>query len=67
MLDIGSLDASVIDTEKKDNKNETAPPNMLQQFVGKAKLVKRRKMGVHKARMATALVSLERRGIHLSK
>jgi hypothetical protein len=56
MLDIGTLDDGGFDT----------PPNLLRQLVGKAKRVKRRKLGVHKARMATALVSLERRGIHLS-
>jgi hypothetical protein len=71
MLDIGMLDAGVMDTEQSSNNNDTtnyAPPsNLLRQFVGKAKRVKRRKMGVHKARMATALISLERRGIHLSK
>jgi hypothetical protein len=67
MLDIGTLDAGVIDTEKSKKDNASAaPPNLLQQLVGKAKRVKRRKLGVHKARMATALVSLERRGIHLS-
>jgi hypothetical protein len=69
MSDIGTLDAGVTDTEKntKDNASSAAaPPNLLQQMVGRAKGVKRRKLGVHKARMATALVSLERRGIHLS-
>jgi hypothetical protein len=54
-----------IDTEKS-NMNDTAPPNLSQQLVGKTKRVKRRKQGVHKARMAIALVSLERRGIHLT-
>jgi hypothetical protein len=66
--DIGTLDAGVIDTEKNknDSANSAPPPNLLQQLVGKAKGVKRRKLVVHKARMATALVSLERRGIHLT-
>jgi hypothetical protein len=62
--DIGSLD----DNDGKDHNDNNHGTDMspLQQLVSKANRVKRRKLSVHKARMATALVSLERRGIHLS-
>jgi hypothetical protein len=51
MQDIGTLDAE----QKNNDDAKHAPPNLLQQLVGKAKSVKRRKLGVHKAQMASAL------------